>query len=119
MMREEIAAAIESVFTNHGGLMGRLSMKAGDTFTYHGKPVRIIAVQEKDASQYDYEVEYDNGQRGFIMASGILDDLKDVHTKLERLEKFERMLALIKKWEADPTHFNRMKWCQIMEELSK
>ena len=95
-------------------------MKAGDTFTYHGKPVRIIAVQEKDASQYDYEVEYTaTGSRGFIMASGILDDLKDVHGKLERLEKFEQMLALIQRWEKDPTHFNRIKWRQLAMELSK
>jgi hypothetical protein len=42
-----------------------------------------------------------------------------VHTKLERLEKFERMLALIKKWEADPTHFNRMKWVEVMKEIEK
>jgi hypothetical protein len=94
-------------------------LKPGDTFTYHGKPVRIIAVQEKDAAQYDYEVEYENGQRGFIMAGGILDDLKDVHDKLERLEKFEKMLDLIKKAEKDPSHFNKMKWYAIVDELSK
>jgi nucleoside 2-deoxyribosyltransferase len=77
MMREEIAAAIESVFTNHGGLMGRLSMKAGDTFTYHGKPVTVIEARQRDIADYDYQIEYANGARGFVAATAlILDGIK-------------------------------------------
>lgn len=89
----------------------------GDEFTYHGKPVRIIAVRKKDEAQYDYEAETEDGRRMFILATGILDDIKDLHEKLARLEKFERMLPLIKKWEADPSHFNRMRWVEVMKEL--
>jgi hypothetical protein len=92
-------------------------LKIGDTFVFHGKPVTVVETRQRDIANYDYQVEFEGGGRGFVLATGILDDLKDYQQKLDRLEKFERMLPLIKKWEADPSHFNRMRWVEVMVEL--